>query len=200
MLMWFKESANHCQTRGPFATVKEEDRESKFQFTVHAVCVWCVRAHACIDLGQTDKLVALRNSLAVQWLGLCTSAAMGLSSISGSLTGELRSFKLHRVAQKKGGGVLPQCVLVAQSCLTLVISCVMTVAYPAPLSMEFSRQEYWSRQPFPSPGHLPNPGIDPRSPALQADSLLSEPPGKSIALASNFLELDIHKTGQQLGM
>ena len=46
------------------------------------------------------------------------------------------------------------------------------------MSMEFSRQEYWSRLPFPSPGDLPNPGIEPRSPALQADCLLSEPPGK----------------------
>ena len=53
-----------------------------------------------------------------------------------------------------------------------------TVAYQAPLSMEFSRQEYWSGLPFPSPGDLPDPGIEPRSPALQADSLLSELPGK----------------------
>ena len=44
--------------------------------------------------------------------------------------------------------------------------------------MEFSRQEYWSGLLFPSPGDLPNPGIKPRFPALQADSLLSEPPGK----------------------
>ena len=44
--------------------------------------------------------------------------------------------------------------------------------------MEFSRQEYWSGLPFPSPGDLPNPGIEPRSPALQADALLTEPPGK----------------------
>ena len=53
-----------------------------------------------------------------------------------------------------------------------------TAAHQAPLSMGFSRQEYWSGQPFPSPGHLPNPGIKPRSPALQEDSLPSEPPGK----------------------
>ena len=52
-----------------------------------------------------------------------------------------------------------------------------TVAYQAPQSMEFSRQEYWSGLPFPSPGDLPNPGIEPRSPALQADALPSEPPG-----------------------
>ena len=52
------------------------------------------------------------------------------------------------------------------------------VALQTPLSMGFSRQEYWSGLPFPSPGDLPNPGIKPRSPALQADSLLSLPPGK----------------------
>ena len=45
-------------------------------------------------------------------------------------------------------------------------------------SMEFSRPESWSGQPFPSPGDLPNPGIEPRSPTLQADSLPAEPPGK----------------------
>ena len=55
-----------------------------------------------------------------------------------------------------------------------------TVAYQAPLSMGFSRQEYWSGSPFPSPGDLPNPGIEPGSPALQADALPSEPPGKPL--------------------
>ena len=55
-----------------------------------------------------------------------------------------------------------------------------TVAYQGPLSMGFSRQEYWSGLPFPSPGYLPNPGIEPRSSALQADALPSEPPGKPI--------------------
>ena len=53
-----------------------------------------------------------------------------------------------------------------------------TVACQAPLSMGFSRQEYWSGVPFPSPGDLLNPGIKPGSPAFQADSLLSEPPRK----------------------
>ena len=53
-----------------------------------------------------------------------------------------------------------------------------TVAYQAPVSMGFSRQEYWSGLPFPSPGDLPDPGIKPGSPALQADTLTSEPPGK----------------------
>ena len=53
------------------------------------------------------------------------------------------------------------------------------VAYQAPLSMGFSRQQSWSGLPFPSPGDLPKPGIEPRSPALQTDALPSEPPGKS---------------------
>ena len=53
-----------------------------------------------------------------------------------------------------------------------------TVAHQAPLSMGFSRQEYWSGLPFPSPGDLPDPGIEPRSPTLRADALTFEPPGK----------------------
>ena len=53
-----------------------------------------------------------------------------------------------------------------------------TVARQAPLSVGFSRQEYWSGLPFPSPGDPPDPGVEPRSPALQADSLLTEPAGK----------------------
>ena len=66
--------------------------------------------------------------------------------------------------------------LVAKSCLTLVTP--WAVASQAPLSIGFSRQEHWSGLPFPSPGDLPDPGIKPRSPALQAYSLLTEPPGK----------------------
>ena len=55
-----------------------------------------------------------------------------------------------------------------------------TVAYQASPSMGFSRQKYWSGLPFPSPGDLPDPGIEPGSPALEADALTSEPPGKPI--------------------
>ena len=53
------------------------------------------------------------------------------------------------------------------------------VAYQAPPSMGFSRQEYWSGLPFPSPGDLPDPGIEPLSPSFQADALTSEPPGNN---------------------
>ena len=65
-------------------------------------------------------------------------------------------------------------VLVAQSCLTL---CDFMVAHRTPLSMEFSRQEYWSEVPFPSLGNLLNPGIEPRASTMQVDSLPSELPG-----------------------
>ena len=57
----------------------------------------------------------------------------------------------------------------------LLFATPWTVAYQAILSVEFSRQEYWSGLPFPSPGDLPDPGIKARSPALQADALPSEP-------------------------
>ena len=68
-----------------------------------------------------------------------------------------------------------------------LLSCVQlfetpwTVAYQDPPSMGFSRQEYWSEVPFPSPGDLPNPGMEswsPVSPVLQADALQTEPAGK----------------------
>ena len=68
--------------------------------------------------------------------------------------------------------------------LQKLLSCVRlfatpwTVAYQASPSMGFSRQEYWSGLPFPSPGDLPNPGIEPGSPTFQADAFTSEPPGK----------------------
>ena len=70
----------------------------------------------------------------------------------------------------EGGG------LVTKSCPTLVTP--WTVARQAPLFMGFSRQVCWSGLPFPSPGDLLNPGMEPGSPALHTDSLLSEPTGK----------------------
>ena len=92
---------------------------------------------------------------------------------------------------------------VAQSCPTLCDA--WTVACQAPLSMGFSKQEYWSEKkskkikkklnkkywsglPFPSPGDLPYPGIEPRSPTLQADALTSAPPGKSKHLLISWLQ------------
>ena len=63
------------------------------------------------------------------------------------------------------------------SCVQLFVTS-WTIACQAPLSMEFSRQEYWSGLPFPSPGDLSNPGIESVSPVLQVDSLTTKPPGK----------------------
>ena len=69
------------------------------------------------------------------------------------------------------------------------------VARQAPLSMELSRQEYWSGLSFPSPRDLLDPGIELGSPALQADSLLSEPPGKpSLCSLSKYAKSDIALT------
>ena len=71
-----------------------------------------------------------------------------------------------------GGG----CGLATKLCRTLPTS--WTVVHQASLSMGFSKQEYWSGLPFPSPGDLPDPEIKPASPALQANSLPTEPSGK----------------------
>ena len=65
------------------------------------------------------------------------------------------------------------------SCVQLFVT-PWTVARQAPLSMGFSSQGYWNGLPFPSPGYLPEPGIKPGSPALQAESLLFEPVGKPL--------------------
>ena len=80
-----------------------------------------------------------------------------------------------------GGG------LVAKLCLTF--GTPWTIAHQAPLSMGFSRQEYWSGLPFPSPGDLPNPGIKPGSPALQADSLPTELRGKPFVYLYSYVIL-----------
>ena len=87
-----------------------------------------------------------------------------------------RAFKMEPVLSVSSLNITTNNVLVVQllSSVQLFLkslSCVRifatpwTVAYKAPLSVEFSRQEYWSGSPFPSPGHLPKPGIEPRSPA-----------------------------------
>ena len=62
-----------------------------------------------------------------------------------------------------------------------------TTVHQVPLFMGFPRQEYWSGLPFPPPGNLPDPGIEPRSPALQADSFSFEPPGKPCTPEANII-------------
>ena len=73
-------------------------------------------------------------------------------------------------------GVGYHCYLVAKSCMTLAT--LWIVAHLAPLSMGFPWQEYWIGLPFPSPGDLPDPGIEPESPALAGKFFTCEPPGK----------------------
>ena len=81
----------------------------------------------------------------------------------------------HKHLEYIGGG------LVTKSCLTIVTP--WTVACQVPLSIGFSGQEWWSGLPFPSPGDLPDPRIEPGSPTWQAGSLPSEPPGKPLSCA-----------------
>ena len=74
-----------------------------------------------------------------------------------------------------------------------------TVAYQAPLSMGFSRQQGWSGLPFPSPGDFPDPGIEPGSPTLQADALPSEPPGKQLIKKQSYHFADKDPYSQSYG-
>ena len=76
------------------------------------------------------------------------------------------------------------------SCFSCVFATQWTVVRQAPVSMEFSRQEYWSGLPRPSPRDLPE--IEPRSPELQADSLLSEPSGKPFFQLPNYSGVYLH--------
>ena len=64
-----------------------------------------------------------------------------------------------------------------------------TVTYQAPPSMGFSKQEYWSGVPLPSPGDLPDPGIEPGTPALRAEALTSEPPGKPMESETEIIRI-----------
>ena len=83
-----------------------------------------------------------------------------------------------------------ECCVCALSCVQLFVT-PWTIVHHASLSMGFPRQEYWNRLPFPTPGDLPNPGIELASPALQADSLPSQPPGKMypLPIISHFLKI-----------
>ena len=74
-----------------------------------------------------------------------------------------------------------------------------TVAYQASPSMGFSRQEYWSGVPLPSPGDLPDPGIEPWSPALEADALTSEPPGKPKVTLTAVKNFKMHSGSNKAG-
>ena len=99
---------------------------------------------------------------------VCKSSALADRFFTTSSLGRLKKKKKSHQCQVK--------VLVTKLCLTLCYP--MHWSPPVPLSMGFPRQEYWSGLSFPSSGDLPNPGIKPGSPTLQADSLLPQPSGK----------------------
>ena len=88
----------------------------------------------------------------------------------------MNHFAIHLKLIQHCKSTMCVCVCVL-SCIQLFVA-PWTVACQAPLYMEFSRQEYWSEVSFPNSGDLPNQGIEPVSPALQVDSLPSEPPTK----------------------
>ena len=112
-----------------------------------------------------------RSSLEKSRILLCSSGSDGKASAysagdPGSILGSGRSLEKEMATHSS----------------ILVWKIPWTVAYRVPLPIGFSRQEYWSRLLFPSPGDLPDPRIEPGSPALQADTSPSEPPGKLINL------------------
>ena len=99
-----------------------------------------------------------------------------------SQTGQCWREISHRNLYVLSDGIIMVClfsIIVSVSCsLAKLFVTLWTIACQAPLSMGLLSQEYWSRLPFPPPGDLPDAGIEPRSPALQADSLPPKPPGK----------------------
>ena len=119
------------------------------------------------------------DSLPLSYLGTNTPHAVPLK-------------RLSKAEKKKKGNLsfLPRIAFVL-SCSVVSYSFVIprTVIHQAPLSMGFCRPEYWSGLPFPPPGDLPDPGIKPRSLALQVDSLPSEPPGKTKNIGVGSLSL-----------
>ena len=124
----------------------------------------------------------------------------GLGETDGATSGNMAEITLNTLPLKntyKSGSqneMVGWLVLVAKSCPTLETP--WTVTHQAPLSMGLPRQEYWSGLPFPSPGDLPDPEIKLRSPVLQADSLLPEPPGKPRV---RYIPLNVRVTFQSHG-
>ena len=128
-------------------------------------------------------------------------------SNSGAVSGQILHVPVFSSRKEGGlGSWWGQCAVVLASLgselsYILSLSCVQlfatsqTVARQAPVSMGFSRQEYWSALPFPSPGGLLDPRVKCGSPALQADSLPPEPPGKPSKRVSQELKENIDDTG-----
>ena len=124
-------------------------------------------------LVMDQRILALK-AVVVQWLfGDPTNYISPSSSVHGILQARILEWVAISFSRVFGW----VCVLGCFSRVQLLVT-LWTVAHRAPLSMGFSREEHWSVLPSPTPEHLPNSGIKPTSPALQADSLSSELPGK----------------------
>ena len=152
------------------STKGEAQRSSTSRWELGAF--WCLQQKALkpylifVGAGEPGK-----NQSYLQVLGWAGTDCFRISNIFASrIKSRVINYWSGGGSHDGGGG------LVAKSCPTLATP--WTVARQAPLSMGFSRQEYWSGLPFPSPGDLPNPGIEPGSPALWADSLPTELWGK----------------------
>ena len=150
-----------AQTDALGQTGRLSDEPVKIPLDPHTASSWMrvsgfpslqAKQWVCRGLGQRTKAT---------WTGLWSRSQMPGFQLHDSRW----DFPGPQPNLKHGGSV-------AQSCLTLVTP--WTVARQAPLSMGFPRQEYWSGSPCPPPGDLPDPGIKPRSPALQAGTLLTE--------------------------
>ena len=123
--------------------------------TDHVVCAWVGKEFP--DMRQKEKIEFIRTGDAVKTAGWLLSQA---SSQFYSL--KRKKIPTERMALGEDAMRVPECLLFVTP---------WTVPRQAPVSMGLSRQEYWSGLPFPPAGDLPDPGIEPRSPALQADSL-----------------------------
>ena len=141
-----------------------------------ATCKCMLSCFSHVRLFTTPWTVALQAPLSMRfsrqeyWSGL---PWLNLCLLSPALAGGF--FTTSTTWEAQQGAIKVKVKLL--SCVRLLVT-PWTVACQAPLSMEFSRQGYWSGLPFPSPGDLPDPGIEPGSPSLQADALTSEPTSK----------------------
>ena len=149
------------------------------------ICFWFIDYAKAFDCVDHNKLCKLLQEMRIpdHITFLLRNLYAGQEAIVRTRHGKMDWFQIGKGVSQ--GCILSPCLLNLYavwcwwSCPT--IATPWTVAWQAPLSMGFSRQDYWSGLPFPSPGDLPYPGIEPRSPALQADALPSEPPEKHMS-------------------
>ena len=106
-----------------------------------------------------------------------------------------RKIKARHRGKLKVSGQFKQKQVVKSLSRVRLFATLWTVAYQAPPSMGFSREECWRGLPFPSPGDLSDPGIEPRSPSLQADALSSEPPFVGVCVCVSFFKVFVVKHG-----